>query len=91
MTSRISKQIFGKLPTSESVDINTLTNASGMEARIMSFGAILVTLKVPDRRHRAVDVMLGFDTFEYFSTKRYFGTTVGRYANRIANARFTLD
>jgi aldose 1-epimerase len=71
----------------------TLTNARGMEARITNFGGILMSLKVPDRQGRMEDVVLGFDTPEEYRDKEhpYFGALIGRYANRIANAQFTLN
>jgi aldose 1-epimerase len=87
-----SVEPWGKTPGGEPVSLYTLTNAHGMEARISSFGAILVSLKTPDRAGRLEDVVLGFDTLDdYIGTRRYFGATVGRYANRIAGGRFTLD
>jgi aldose 1-epimerase len=75
-----------------SVEIYTLTNVHGVEARIMTYGATLVSLKAPDRAGHFKNIVLGFDTLEpYLGAKAYFGATVGRYANRIAKARFTLD
>jgi aldose 1-epimerase len=86
-----SRQSWGKLD-GDPVYLYTLTNAHGVEARITNFGAILVSLKVPDRAGRLADVVLGFDSLqEYVQAKRYYGATVGRYANRIAGGRFTLD
>ncbi len=74
------------------MNLYTLKNAHGIEARITNFGGILVSLKTPDRNGDPGDIVLGFDTFdEYLNTPRYFGATVGRYANRIAKAKFTLD
>ena len=73
------------------VDLFTLTNAHGLVTRIATFGATVVELHVPDRRGRLADVALGFDTLdEYVRTPRYFGATVGRVGNRIADARFEL-
>jgi len=75
-----------------SVEIYTLTNAHGVEARIMTYGATLVSLKAPDRAGQFKNIVLGFDALEpYLGAKAYYGATVGRYANRIAKARFTLD
>jgi aldose 1-epimerase len=75
-----------------SVEIYTLTNVHGVEARIMTYGATLVSLKAPDRAGHFKNIVLGFDALEpYLGAKAYFGATVGRYANRIAKARFTLD
>lgn len=73
------------------VDLFRLTNANGLVARITSYGATLVELHVPDRSGRSGDVVLGFDTLaEYLATPFYFGATVGRVGNRIANASFEL-
>jgi aldose 1-epimerase len=88
----IKKDLFGRLPDGTPVDIYTLTNTSGLQARIMTYGGILVSLKVPDKTGVLADVNLGFDTLEgYLGTHPYFGAIVGRYANRIAKARFMLD
>ena len=70
----------------------TLTNSNGMEVRTIPYGAIIVSVRVPDRSGRFDDVVLGFDrTDGYAGSHPYFGAVVGRYANRIANGRFTLD
>lgn len=70
----------------------TLRNASGLEATVTDLGAIVMSLRVPDRDGRADDVVLGYDTpEEYLADRRYLGAVVGRYANRIAHGRFTLD
>ncbi len=83
---------FGRTQAGENVTIYTLTNAHGLRARVMEYGAILVSLEVPDRAGTPGDVVLGFDTLEpYLKGHPLFGSTVGRYANRIANARFMLD
>jgi aldose 1-epimerase len=91
-TMSITKAPFGRLADGTAVDIYTLTNKAGLEARITTYGAILVSLKVPDRNGVLADVNLGFDTLEgYLGTHPYFGAIIGRYGNRIAKARFTLD
>jgi len=83
---------FGETQAGEKVTIYTLTNAHGLRARVMEYGAILVSLEVPDRAGKLADVVLGFDELEpYLKGHPLFGSTVGRYANRIANASFTLD
>jgi len=88
----ITREIFGSLPDGTPVDIYSLKNEAGLEARVMTYGATLVSLKVPDRGGAFADVNLGFDTLAgYLGTHPYFGVIVGRYANRIAKARFTLD
>ncbi|MBC8141631.1 MAG: galactose mutarotase [Armatimonadetes bacterium] len=74
------------------VSVYTLTNNSGMTAKIATYGAILTELHVPDKIGAIGDVVLGFDTVgEYVKNSPYFGATVGRVANRIAKGRFTLD
>jgi aldose 1-epimerase len=74
------------------VQIYTLTNVHGIEARIMTYGATLVSLRTPDSDGRLKSIILGFDTLDpYLAGVPYFGATVGRFANRIANGRFGLD
>jgi aldose 1-epimerase len=88
----ITKQPFGKTADGKPVDIFTLTNAKGMEAKIMTYGGIVVSLKTPDREGRLDDVVLGFDTLEpYLKGHPFFGALVGRYGNRIAKGRFKID
>ena len=85
-------KLFGRLVDGTAVDIYTLTNRSGIEARVMTYGATLVSLRLPDRNGAFADVNLGFDDLEgYLGTHPYFGVIVGRYANRIARGRFSLD
>ena len=87
-----TKSSFGKTPDGEQVDLYTLTNKNGMEAAISTYGGALVSLKVPDRNGKLGDVVLGYDSIDgYVSDKSYFGAIVGRYANRIGHAQFTLD
>ena len=82
---------FGRVDGKD-VFLYTLTNGHGMEVRAMSYGATIVSLRVPDRDGRSDDVVLGFDTIEgYLAVEPYFGAIVGRYGNRIAKGRFTLD
>ena len=70
----------------------TLRNAAGMEMRFIEPGGTIVSLRVPDRYGKMADVTPGYDTAEeYAGDTRYFGSLIGRYANRIANGRFTLD
>ncbi len=88
----ITKQPFGKTADGKPVDIFTLTNAKGMEARIMTYGGIIVSLKTPDRDGKLDDVVLGFDTLDsYVKGNPFFGALVGRYGNRIAKGRFKID
>ena len=88
----IVKEQFGQLPDGREVDIFTMTNANGIIARVMTLGATLVTLETPDKGGNFADIVLGFDTpAEYPEKSPYFGCTTGRFANRIANGKFTLD
>src|ERR1700683_869571 len=90
--SKMQKQSFGKTEDGQQVDLYTLTNKNGMEAAITNYGGTVVSLKVPDRSGKLDDVVLGYDTLDGYATgKAYIGATVGRYANRIAHASFTLD
>jgi len=88
----IKKEAFGKMADGNTVDVYTLTNSHRLEARIMNFGGIVLSLRVPDRDGKLDDVVLGFDSLEpYFTNDPHFGSIIGRYANRIANGKFTLD
>jgi aldose 1-epimerase len=83
---------FGTLEDGGKVTLFTLTNASGAEAKVINYGAILVSLKVPDRDGKLRDVVLGYDDLAgYAKDKDFFGSTVGRYGNRIGAGKFTLD
>jgi aldose 1-epimerase len=83
---------FGTMPDGTVVEMHTLVNASGMEVCFLNLGGIIVAVKVPDRAGVIADVCPGYDTVgEYLGDRSYFGALVGRYANRIAGARFTLD
>jgi aldose 1-epimerase len=76
----------------DAVRIYTLRNFHGIEARIMTYGASIVSLKTPDRNGHLQNIVLGFDALDsYLTGVPYYGATVGRYANRIAQARFVLD
>ncbi len=88
----IQKESFGKTADGTPVDLYTLTNSHRMQATITNYGGILVTLRTPDRDGKLADVVLGYDTLkEYIADNPYFGALVGRYGNRIARGRFTLD
>ncbi len=83
---------FGELPDGTQVDLFTLTNANGVELQMINFGAIVVSLKVPDRDGEMANVNLGFSSLDgYLGDHPYLGSTIGRYCNRIAAAKFTLD
>lgn len=88
----IRKQPFGMTANQEPVDLYTLTNVNGLEARIMTYGATVVSLKVPDRRGKLADVVLGYESLEgYLKNSPFFGAIVGRYGNRIGKGRFSLN
>ena len=88
----VSKEVFGKMPDGTPVEIYTLKDGQ-TEARIMGYGAILVSLKTPDRNGQIADIVLGYDSLEGYTggNKAFFGAIAGRYANRIAHGTFTLD
>jgi aldose 1-epimerase len=80
------------MPDGQHVEEFVLRNGAGMEVRVLGYGCIITSLHVPDRRGAPADVVHGFETLgPYLRRHPYFGAVVGRYANRIANARFTLD
>jgi aldose 1-epimerase len=88
----VTTEPFGRTNDGESVDLYTLRNVHGVEARIMNYGGILVSLKVPDRNGKFADVVLGFNDLDsYLKGHPYFGALIGRYGNRIAKGRFTLN
>jgi aldose 1-epimerase len=88
----VARSSFGHLPDGAEVALFTLTNASGMQVRLITYGGIVTSLQVPDRNGVLGDVVLGFDSLAgYVKNPPYFGAIVGRYANRIAKAQFTLD
>jgi aldose 1-epimerase len=86
----ITKQPFGTAD-GKPVDLYTLRNSNGVEARIATYGGIVVSLKVPDKNGQLDDVVLGYDKLDdYLKETPYFGALIGRYGNRIAKGRFTL-
>jgi len=88
----ITRAPFGTTPTGEPVDVFNLTNGRGLEVRALTYGGIIVSLSVPDRDGRQDDVVLGHSSLDgYISDSSYFGAIIGRFGNRIANARFTVD
>jgi len=88
----IKRAPFGKLPDGTAVEVFTLTNTHGVEVRAISYGGIIVSLRVPDRSGHLDDVVLGYDSLEgYLRSSPYFGAIVGRYGNRIAKGQFVLD
>jgi len=94
--SSITKAPFGKTPEGKAVEIYTLRNAKGAEARIMTYGGIVQSLTMPDKNGKFADVVLGFDSLDtytgdsYVTNCTYFGALIGRYGNRIGAAKFSL-
>ncbi len=95
MKRRIALLALSTLPLlAQPLEVYTLKNAKGMEAKITNYGAIVMSILAPDRQGKLDDVVLGFDTPEEYRAKKehpYFGAIVGRYGNRIAKGQFTLD
>jgi aldose 1-epimerase len=92
MPTRLIRSAFGTMPDGTAVDLYTLTNAGGMVCKVITYGAAITELLVPDRAGKLGDVVLGFDNLaQYVRESPCFGSVVGRVANRIAKGRFTLD
>ena len=87
-----TRSVYGRTRDGREVEIFTLDNGRGVRARVMTWGAILVSLETPDRSGKPGEITLGFDSLEpYLGTHPHFGATIGRFANRIAAGRFSLD
>lgn len=88
----VSQEPFGKLKDGTEVSLYTMTNGKGTTMKVMNYGGIIVSLIVPDKNGKPVDVILGFDSLAaYEKNNPFFGALVGRYGNRIAKGKFTLD
>jgi aldose 1-epimerase len=88
----ITKQPFGTAPDGKAVELYTLRNAKGAEAKIMTYGGIVQSLTMPDRNGKYDDIVLGYDNLDgYVKNNPYFGALIGRYGNRIGGAKFTLE
>jgi aldose 1-epimerase len=88
----VTRAPFGTTRDGKGVEIYTLTNSHGVEMRVITYGGIITSLKVPDRSGHLGDIVLGFDTLDgYLKDPPYFGALIGRYGNRIAKGQFTLD
>jgi len=88
----IKSEVFGKLADGREVQVFTLINKSGVQTRILNYGGIVVSLRVPDRNGAMGDVVLGFDNLaDYLTKSPYFGCLIGRYGNRIAGGQFSLN
>ena len=89
---QVNRQPFGKTKDGIAVDLYTLRNSKGAEAGICNYGGLVIFLKVPDRNGQFGDVVLGYDNLaDYIKDTPYFGAMIGRYGNRIAKGKFTLD
>lgn len=85
-------ETYGTMPDGREVEVYTLTNKNGLTAKVITYGAILTELHVPDKDGETADIVLGRDTLsEYLETGTYFGATIGRFANRIREGKFALD
>ncbi|MFL5462733.1 MAG: aldose epimerase family protein [Gemmatimonadaceae bacterium] len=88
----VQRSLFGRIPDGQPVELFTLKNAHGIEVRLTNYGGIITSIKTPDRAGHFADIVLGYDDLAgYLKDPAYFGAIVGRYANRIARGRFTLD
>lgn len=87
----VTSSLFGTTSDGKDVMLYTLTNSHGLQAEIIEFGGALVSLEVPDRNDTFANVVRGYDSVSSYEQNAWNGTIIGRYANRIANARFTLD
>ncbi len=88
----ITLQPFGQTLDGQTVELFTLTNTHGLSARVINYGATLISFRAPDRDGQLDEITLGFDSLEpYLAGHPFFGSTVGRYANRIDGARFAID
>lgn len=89
---KVTVSEFGKTKAGAAVSRYVLSNNNGMEVVVITYGATLVSLKIPDRNGKPADIVLGYDNIEgYEQDKSFFGATIGRYGNRIAGGTFTLD
>ncbi|WP_057937156.1 aldose epimerase family protein [Algoriphagus resistens] len=87
------ERTFGTTYQNKNVETYEIKNANGMKMKVTNFGARVINLWVPDKDGNPVDVVLGFETLDEYlkSSEKYFGAAIGRYGNRIANGKFTLD
>jgi aldose 1-epimerase len=92
LEAKVTKSDFGNMPDGTKVEIYTLEEGA-IKARVMTYGARLVSLEVPDRKGKVADIVLGYESLAGYTAdpKSYFGSIVGRYGNRIAHATFSLD
>jgi aldose 1-epimerase len=93
MKSRLYKSIYGNLHDGTRIEAYEFRNGAGLIARIMSRGATLLEMHTPDQTRAVADITLGYDTLEGWLRHEnpYMGSIVGRYANRVAEGKFSLD
>jgi aldose 1-epimerase len=90
--ANVKKESYGKTPQGEQVDLYTLTNAHGLHVKIITFGATIIGVETPDRDGKLANITLSCDSLaDYVKGHPFFGSTVGRYANRIGKGKFTLN
>lgn len=88
----ITKENFGTTPDGKKVDLYTLTNLSGSKTKVINFGGYITFLQLPDRNGKLADIVLGYDTLkQYINDTAYLGSLIGRFGNRIAKGKFTLN
>lgn len=88
----MKKQLYGSTAAGQDVTEYTLSNSNGVEVKIITYGGVITSVQLPDRAQRKANVVLSFNNFKDYETKSpYFGSITGRYANRIAQGKFTLE
>lgn len=88
----VDKEPFGEMPDGTPVDEYTLINKNGIQMKVITYGGIITSLRVPDREGQVEDIVLGYDDLaSYLRSSPYFGAIIGRYGNRIAKGKFRLD
>jgi aldose 1-epimerase len=88
----VKEEIYGKMPDGREVRIFTLTNKNGLKARVTEYGAILVSMETPDKSGKFADITHGYETLAgWLTNTSYFGSSVGRFGNRIKDGKFTLE
>lgn len=88
----MSEEVFGTMPDGREVKVFTLTNSNGLRARVIEYGAILVSMEAPDAAGELADLTHGYASLAgWLTNTSYLGATVGRFGNRIANGKFSLD
>lgn len=90
--TQVKQETYGKMPDGQEIKIFTLTNKNGLKAKVTEYGAILVSMEVPDKAGKVADITHGYDTLAgWLTNTSYFGATVGRFGNRIKDGKFSLD